>query len=297
MKRLFLLLVAILMLPAAAEAVPEYFNYQARIFDASGAPLQGARNLSFTIYDATQAGNIVWGPFTCDGQTGDGHADRAVVWDGWFNVIIGPRDTSGRSVLQAFLTYDANPRFIEVSVEGATITPRQQLLAAPYAMRAAQADEAKHALNGVPPGCIMAYYGELAPSGWLICDGTAIPPGVEYDELRNLIGPNTPDLRGRSLLMADPTGVALDYYRPAFGNMGGEERHLLTVPEMPVHSHSFSVNTNGYPDGGADTNPSKYEYWNRWHSPWDVIGTSNSGGDQPHNNLPPYLAVNFIIKY
>jgi hypothetical protein len=121
MKQILLTTGLAFMIQAAVGAVPEYINYQARIFDATGAPMQGTYAISFAIFDATREGDLVWGPFSCDGLAGEGHADIVVVWDGWFNVILGPEDEAGRSILTAFDSQDAKPRFVEVQVEGETI--------------------------------------------------------------------------------------------------------------------------------------------------------------------------------
>jgi len=82
----------------------------------------------------------------------------------------------------------------------------------------------------------------------------------------------------------------------AVGATAGEDYHLLTAPEMPTHRHSFQVNTEGYPDGGGDTGGS-YKYWNEWRSGRSTIYTTYAGSDSAHNNMPPYMTLNWIIKY
>lgn len=68
------------------------------------------------------------------------------------------------------------------------------------------------------------------------------------------------------------------------GSAGGEAQHTLTVDEMPTHSHKTGIQSiaGGYIDG--NTNAVVY---------FDPSGraTANSGGNQPHNNMPPYVAV------
>lgn len=96
--------------------------------------------------------------------------------------------------------------YVEVSVDGTTLAPRQRIGAVPYAIQAE---------NGVPAGTIMAFGGVTPPAGWLVCDGRALD-GAEpqYGALRAAIGTswgtgtddadaatdfNLPDLRGRFL--------------------------------------------------------------------------------------------------
>jgi microcystin-dependent protein len=303
MTRLCLAATLAILLVATAGAVPEYINYQGRLFDAGGQPIQGSKVFSFSIYDATGEGNMVWGPFVCDGEPGTGHADRIIASDGWFNVILGPADVSGRSILSAFDPQDGKPRFVEIQIEGETISPRQQFLAAPYAMEgyhAAQATQAVYALHGVPPGCILAYYGASAPEGWLLCDGSPIPQGEAYNALRALVGPNTPDLRGRTVLGQD--GAANRVRQPEADTVGaaaGEDYHQLSTDEMPVHNHN--AGTSGeykylLRKSGANT----IKYADNTSSEPDVKVVQeiqSRGGDQPHNNMPPYMTVNWIIKY
>ena len=72
------------------------------------------------------------------------------------------------------------------------------------------------------------------------------------------------------------------------GATGGEINHQLTVPELAAHTHSFI----GGPDY-TDTNNSGYAVTTRY-----PVNTGSTGGNQPHNNMPPYLVPAIIlIKY
>jgi len=145
------------------------------------------------------------------------------------------------------------------------------------------------------PGFILMYAGSGAPSGWMVCDGSAISR-ADFPELFTRIGIaygagngsttfNLPDLRGRVAVGRDVLDTA---YFP-LGHTGGEKDHTLSIAEMPAHNHDISAaaaaggTTGRYAPGGA-------------------TGTTNStiivnkGGGSAHNNLQPYQIVNYIIR-
>lgn len=294
MKRCCLVIILAWSCQTSAQAIPDYISYQGRLTDATGTYLQGIHAVSFAIYDASETGTAVWGPFSCDGLSGIGHAARVVVWEGWFHVILGPADTLERPLSSAFMAHDGKPRFVEISVEGQKIEPRQQFLCNPYAFQATLTLDAE---NSVPPGCIMPYIGQEIPAGWLICNGSAIPASPEYAALRAVCGWRTPDLRGRMVLGVDG---AADRVTAQVANVirgaSGAESHTLSVGEMPSHNHvwNYNVERDDSSYGGS------YSEFTRNPGPYSgggVYPIAHTGGGQAHNNMPPYVALNWIIKY
>lgn len=148
-----------------------------------------------------------------------------------------------------------------------------------------------------PIGAITSYAGSIAPTNWLICDGSAISR-TTYADLFDAIGTtygvgdgsttfNLPNLKGRVITGLDSSQTEFD----TLGETGGEKAHTLTIAEMPSHKHNMRVKQNasgfsdGYPAGG-----NTYEYSNNEYP------IQNTGGGQPHNNLQPYITLNYIIK-
>ena len=81
----------------------------------------------------------------------------------------------------------------------------------------------------------------------------------------------------------------------AAGVTGGEAEHTLTVDEMPKHQHGYNSYQNGYPSQytGGDSYKTPVVSFNATYEGSGVTNTQSNytGGSQPHNNMPPYLAV------
>jgi microcystin-dependent protein len=164
------------------------------------------------------------------------------------------------------------------------------------------------ASSGIPAGILVPFAGSTAPDGWLLCDGSAVSR-TTYSSLFAVIaatygagdGSTTfglPDLRGRMAVGLDNMGGTsadrvTNVQADAMGGADGEETHILTEDEIAIHSHTLRRITSG------SSNDSGFEYSNpsSSYNSHDNPSIEEAGGDQAHNNMPPYMAVNYLIKY
>jgi microcystin-dependent protein len=155
------------------------------------------------------------------------------------------------------------------------------------------------------------FAGNFAPAGWAFCSGQLLPIS-ENEGLFNVIGTTyggdgqqtfaLPNLGGR-LPMHKGQGPGLPSSR-TIGELAGAESETLTVQRIPSHSHPLlaSSDTGTLPDPG-DHVPARSHTANVFMYLEDVTNTNMSassigsvGGNQPHENLQPFLCVNFIIQ-
>lgn len=144
-----------------------------------------------------------------------------------------------------------------------------------------------------------------APRGWAFCDGQILPIN-QNQSLYSLIGTHyggdgqttyaLPDLRGRTPIHKDFDNV--------LGDKGGVESVTLTEAQIPAHTHGARASSAGSNSGPASDNVLAAE--SAPDFPYGALdaanvtplrsGTvSNSGGEQAHDNMQPYCAVNFCI--
>ncbi|MDP3913847.1 MAG: tail fiber protein [Bacteroidota bacterium] len=160
-------------------------------------------------------------------------------------------------------------------------------------------------------GEIKMFGGNFAPNGWALCDGQLLPI-AENEALFALIGTTyggngettfaLPDLRGR---IPVHSGQGSGLSNRTLSEQFGSETTSLTVNQIPPHNHSIldspSVgNSTGVSNStiAAGTIGRVYTNDNTPANLGDMnAGTiANTGGSQPHDNLMPYLCINFIIS-
>jgi microcystin-dependent protein len=162
----------------------------------------------------------------------------------------------------------------------------------------------------------MAYIGEIrmfggnfAPAGWIFCDGSTLPIS-ENDALFILIGTTyggdgqetfkVPDLRGRVPVHQGTNPSNGSSF--TLGESAGVETVTLTTQQMPQHSHALAattaIGTQANPGGNLLANsqgPQPYIQEDPDAS-LNAQALVATGGSQPHDNMQPYLGINFIIS-
>jgi microcystin-dependent protein len=167
-------------------------------------------------------------------------------------------------------------------------------------------------------GEIRMFAGNFAPAGWMFCEGQLLPIS-ENETLFQLIGTTyggdgqetfaLPDLRGR-IPIHQGNGFTL-------AETGGVEQVTLTVPQIPAHNHALLANAQApagvgatvpegggqnAPAGGLLAQPSSTQQGVRAYNVQapdvnlNAAAVAPTGGTQPHSNMQPYLAVDFIIS-
>ncbi len=126
-----------------------------------------------------------------------------------------------------------------------------------------------------PIGTIVAWGGtaDNIPFGWVICDGQN----------------GTPDLRGKFILGSSDSH--------AVGEMGGEETHALTLNELTMHDHGKigALGSLVYMKNEAVSSSMTNNIVQSRSSVGNVT-SGLTGGGQPHNNMPPYYTLIYIMK-
>ncbi|BAQ65535.1 phage tail protein [Geminocystis sp. NIES-3709] len=185
----------------------------------------------------------------------------------------------------------------------------------------------------VPAGAIQLFAGSSAPDGFLLCQGQDLAI-ADYADLFAVLGTTygsgspgitfrVPDLRTRV-----PVGVGTGF---DLATTGGSATHTLTTDEMPSHGHTgvehthtitdpqhkhigfedqffnaidyvvTEFNSGSSGDGGETTGTAADAYGTNEASTGITIngttaGVNNTGGGVAHNNMQPYIVLNYIIK-
>lgn len=282
-KKVFIFIFLLSAVSFAYADVPNEIRYNGKIKEYR-VEVNGTRNINFKIYDTLTGGTAKW----------ESGSKSVIVSSGIFSYTLSP-DIS-------LVDWRGKDYYLEIEIDGKKLEPREKLTSVPYALHSNTAEnitvksdaefsvkigsnkqlivnsnEIKSIIGTteyymVPKGAIIIWSGAIdkIPNGWVLCDGTN----------------GTPNLTDRFIL-----GAGNSY---SVGAVGGEAEHTLTINEMPSHSHTITVQNNS--ENGSNnivntvgSSGSSYEFSNTWT-------TNDSGGTLPHNNMPPYYALCYIMK-
>jgi microcystin-dependent protein len=175
-----------------------------------------------------------------------------------------------------------------------------------------------------PKYMVIAWANIDIPLGWAICDGKKYILDASNKAVEDITGQTTPDLRGRFIL---GSGFGAKDMNEEFlterniGEFGGEEGHILTEVELAPHTHRYPLTRYLHKDGtggqGSWYDDGNYRIWET-NDP--STQTFNTGGvlrpntglkyqgalqdypdpaiydGVPHNNMPPYFVLTYIMK-
>ena len=310
-KVLLLMMILNVVWIAKAASIPPQITYQGTLKE-KGVPMTASVTLSFRITDVTgQTQYWASGPQQVD------------VNQGLFTVLLSPTGVDWQNITP----------YIEVSVGSLSpqmLTPRERITATIYSNisetvvdGAITASKLSSGLqqNLMPVGTVLPFAGVNVPAGYLLCDGAAISRQA-YNSLFLVIGTvwgagngistfNLPDLRGKTAIGAGQ-GVGLTNRILGDKNIG-EESHILNIAEMPLHNHDITdpghfhgpmvdgqkylVEEVGSPFNMQSFGATTVRAIDKTGTSVTGISVQYKGGGAPHNNMPPSVALHYIVKY
>ena len=305
------------------EAAGAAFTYQGVIKEVGGTtPANKNRTIEFRIYDSPAGDQVLWGRAYSVLLDENGLFNTSLT-DAAGSAISG---VTGTGLAKVLADNAGTTLYIGLTVDNSSgeISPRQALLAVPYAIHASDAAsasgdftvEGRTTLKGglnvaagettvgsltaanlvvegsvragtsgsfagygtIPVGGIIMWSGSLnqIPDGWVLCNG------------QTSNGQKTPDLSGKFVV-----GYSASDSDYAIGKTGGEAKHRLLESEMPSHSHNIKFRSY---DLVASWKDQRSFYSVSKGSEDQTKTTASAGGNQAHENRPPYYALCFIMR-
>lgn len=229
---------------------------------------------------------------------------------------------------------DANTLTVTRGYDGTTAVAHDTGKPVEHAVTSKDYDEANEFINtpslwSVPIGTVLPYAGAATgiPAGWLICDGGAVSRSTYADlhtVLKDAAGTNSypfgsgdgsttfnvPDMRGRFPLGKDNMGgTSADRVTATqadnVGQGAGADKHTLTTPEMPSHTHvqnqhrHASANGDGFVTYGVNDSGGLAVAAGgdvQANTAYTTAVNQSTGGGGAHNNMSPYLTMNYIVR-
>jgi microcystin-dependent protein len=146
-------------------------------------------------------------------------------------------------------------------------------------------------------GEIQIYAFNFAPRGWAFCSGQTLAI-QQNTALFSLLGTTYGGNGQTTFQLPNLQGRAAIHSPNSLGVLSGTESHTLSIPEMPSHNHTFSASSSAGTAIIATNNAFGSSTANLYAAQGAAAAMPNLnavGGSQPHNNMQPYLVLNFCI--
>lgn len=227
--------------------------------------ITGGHRITITDANGTQSFDIMNGKDGADGSGGDGSGDMLkAVYDADNDGTVDNAAKLGGKAASEYYGKENPPPYPVTSVNGMTGD-----VEIPTSSGSVDVSELVNIIY--PVGSIYTSVNAASPATLF---------GGEWEQIKGrfLIGTGAPD--------ANSDGTSPGNYNYIADTMGGEAEHTLTEDEMPNHSHKLNIYVTG--TGGSSGGGQSSFANTRSGTNYNAIAL---GGDQPHNNMPPYLAV------
>ena len=308
------------------EAAGAAFTYQGVIKEVGGAtPANKNRTIEFRIYDSPTGDQVLWGRAYSVLLDENGLFNTSLT-DAAGSAISG---VTGTGLAKVLADNAGTTLYIGLTVDNSSgeISPRQALLAVPYAIHASDAASASGdftvegrttlkgglnvaagettvgsltATNLVVDGTVhvgtsgeFKGYGTIPVGGIIMWNGAAnkVPDGWKLCDGTE----GTPNLKGRFIVGYDPSDS--DYN--TVGKTGGERAVTLSKDQMPSHTHEVWGRSSGYTarhNDDAEVITYANKGWGSSSNYQKINDSGSAGNGQAHENRPPYYALCFIMR-
>ena len=308
------------------EAAGAAFTYQGVIKEVGGTtPANKNRTIEFRIYDSPTGDHVLWGRAYSVLLDENGLFNTSLT-DAAGSAISG---VTGTGLAKVLADNAGTTLYIGLTVDNSSgeISPRQALLAVPYAIHASDAASASGdftvegrttlkgglnvaagettvgsltATNLVVDGTVhvgtsgeFKGYGTIPVGGIIMWNGAAnkVPDGWKLCDGTE----GTPNLKGRFIVGYDPSDS--DYN--TVGKTGGERAVTLSKDQMPSHTHEVWGRSSGYTarhNDDAEVITYANKGWGSSSNYQKINDSGSAGNGQAHENRPPYYAMCFIMR-